>query len=267
MFSKNARQLSSYIPKSRLEGKIAVVTASTDGIGLAIAKRLAQEGAKVVISSRKQANVDKALSKLAADGLRNSIVGTVCHVNKAEDRKRIFDEAKKLGGLDILVSNAGTNPEVGPLLECSENAWDKTFETNLKAAFMLAKEALPLLRERGGGRIMFISSIAAFAPVSLLGVYSVTKTALLGLTKVAAQDLAPENITVNCVAPGIINTKFSSMLTQEGPIQEEAMRNIPMNRFGEVDEVAGVVTFLASDDSKYITGETIVVSGGMQSHL
>ncbi|KAF5270005.1 hypothetical protein FQR65_LT05804 [Abscondita terminalis] len=253
MLSKTIRQFSTYIPKGRLNGKVAVVTASTDGIGFAIAKRLAQEGAKVVISSRKQANVDKALSTLAAEGLSSNVVATVCNVSKAEDRKIMFDKVKSLGGLDILISNAAANPEVGPVkfFKCSERAWDKTFDTNVKAAYLLAKEALPLLRERGGGRIMFVSSIGAYQPLSILGVYSITKTALLGLTKNVAHDLATENITI----------------TQDSSTAEQALSQIPMRKFGHVNDIAGVAAFLASDDANYITGETIVAAGGMVSHL
>ncbi|KAF5280222.1 hypothetical protein FQA39_LY05356 [Lamprigera yunnana] len=267
MFLKNARQLSNVISKNRLDGKVAIVTASTDGIGFAIAKRLAQEGAKVVISSRKQQNVDKALAKLASEGLDNSVVGTVCHVLKAEDRKRLFEEAAKIGGLDILISNAAANPSVGGVLECDEGAWDKIFDTNVKAAYLLAKEALPLLRKRDSGRIIFISSITGYVPHQLLGAYSVSKTALLGLTKAASLDLASENITVNCIAPGIIETKFSEMITQEGPATDQLLSQIPMNRFGKPNDVTGVAAFLSSEDSQYITGETIVVSGGMSSRL
>lgn len=251
----------------RLNNKVAIVTASTDGIGFAIAKRLAQEGAKVIISSRNRKNVDEALSKLAKDGLSERVVGTVCHVGKAEDRKRIFDEAVKLGGLDILVSNAAVNPVMGPILECSEQAWDKIFEINLKAAFLLAKDAVPLFQKRGGGKIIFVSSVGGYRPFTFLGPYSVSKTALLSLAKAIAGDVATDNITVNCIAPGVIETKFSETLTAEGPIQEQILSSIPMKRFGQPDEVASVAAFLASDDANYITGETILVTGGMHARL
>ncbi|KAF5280221.1 hypothetical protein FQA39_LY05355 [Lamprigera yunnana] len=267
MFLKNVRHVSNVISKNRLDGKVAIVTASTDGIGFAIAKRLAQDGAKVVISSRKQQNVDKALAKLASEGLDNSVIGTVCHVLKAEDRKKLFEEAVKIGGLDILISNAAINPTAGHVLECDEGAWDKIFDTNVKAAYLLAKEALPLLRKRDSGRIIFISSIAGYVPHKLIGAYSVSKTALLGLTKAASLDLASQNITVNCIAPGIIETKFSEMLIKEGPARDLILSKVPMNRIGKPNDVAAVAAFLSSEDSQYITGETIVVSGGMDSRL
>lgn len=256
----------SYVPKDRLSGKVAVVTASTDGIGYAIARRLAKEGAKIVISSRKEKNVSEALCKLQSEGL--TVTGRVCHVGKESDRKKLYEEAvNKFGGIDILISNAATNPAVGPVLECSEAAWDKTFEINVKASYLLAKEVLPFLRKRGGGKIVFVSSIGGLQPFNLLGTYSVTKTALIGLTKTAAQDLANENITVNAVAPGIIKTKFSATLHENESAAEQGLSQIPMGRFGESDDVAGVVAFLVSEDARYMTGETVVVAGGMRSRL
>lgn len=214
---------------NRLCGKIAIVTASTDGIGFAIAQRLAQEGANVIISSRKAQNVEKAVQKLCKSNL--SVKGLICHVSDAEQRKALFDQACSWGGLDILVSNAGVSPQIGPILDCNEQVWDKSFEINVKASFLFAKEALPLLRKSKAGRIIFISSICAFQPFDLLGIYSVSKTALLGLTKAAALQLALEDITVNCVCPGIIRTKFSRVLTSEGNIEKEALSRIPLARY------------------------------------
>lgn len=212
----------------RLCGKIAIITASTDGIGFAIAQRLAQEGANVIISSRKSENVEKAVNKLCKQNL--SVKGLTCHVSNAEQRKALFEQACNWGGLDILVSNAGVSPQIGAILDCTEPVWDKTFDINVKSAFLFAKEALPLLRNSKAGRIIFISSICAFQPHDLLGIYSVSKTALLGLTKAAALQLAIEDITVNSVSPGIIRTKFSRVLTSEINIEKEALSKIPLAR-------------------------------------
>jgi len=249
---------------NRLIGKIAVVTASTDGIGFAIAQRLAREGAKVIVSSRKSKNVEEATKKLTSEGLQ--VTGLVCHVGKQEDRRKLFEEAKKLGGLDILVSNAAVNPEVGAVLDCSEGSWDKIFDVNVKSSFMLAKEALPLLRKSKSGRIIFVSSIGGLQPFNLLGAYSVSKTALLGLVKAAALQLAPENITVNSICPGIVETKFSSALTQ-GPASDVSLTQIPIGRFAKPHDISGSVAFLASDDGAYVTGENIAIAGGMASRL
>lgn len=259
MFSSSSTNL-------RLQGKVAVVTASTDGIGYAVAKRLGAEGANVVISSRKSKNVEAAVKKLKDCGY--NVTGTVCHVAKAEDREKLLKEAlDKFGGIDILVSNAAANPAVGPVLECPEDVWDKIFEVNVKSAFMLSKEVLPHLKKRGKGSIIYISSIAGYQPLDLLGAYSVSKTALLGLTKAAALDLAGDNIRVNCVAPGIVQTKFSSALYENETAREMTLSAIPMRRLAQPDDIAGVVAFLCSDDASYITGETVIVSGGMQSRL
>ncbi|KAK9743627.1 hypothetical protein QE152_g8422 [Popillia japonica] len=250
----------------RLVGKTAIVTASTDGIGLGIAQRLGQEGANVVISSRKQKNVDAAVEKLKAKGLK--VVGITCHVAKAEDRQKLYEHAEAtFGGIDILISNAATNPTMGAVLDCEESAWDKIFEVNVKASYLLAKEVLPYFNKKNGGKIIFVSSVGGYHPSELLGAYSVSKTALLGLTKAAAIQLAKDNIQVNCLAPGIVQTKFADALTSSEVARSEALFRIPLNRFGTPSDMGAAVAFLASDDANYITGETIVVAGGMASKL
>ncbi|XP_073837453.1 dehydrogenase/reductase 4 isoform X2 [Musca autumnalis] len=250
----------------RLQGKVAIVTASTDGIGFAIAKRLAQDGANVVISSRKQQNVDKAVEALRKENL--NVLGMKCHVSEKQDRQNLFEETmKKYGKINILVSNAATNPAVGGVLDCDEKVWDKIFEVNVKSSYLLAKEALPFLRKEKNSSIVFVSSIAGYDAFGLLGAYSVSKTALIGLTKAAAKDLAHEGIRVNCLAPGIIKTKFSRTLYEDEAANTEALSRIPMGRLGMPDEMAGVVSFLVSDDASYITGETILATGGMAGRL
>ncbi|VVC86737.1 unnamed protein product [Leptidea sinapis] len=251
---------------SRLKGKVAIVTASTDGIGYAIAKRLGNEGASVVISSRKEDNVKKATETLRNDGIQ--VEGVVCHVGNADHRKKLFEVARsKFGGVDILVSNAAVNPAVSPVLETDEKVWDKIFEINVKCSWLLAKEAYPELLRRGGGNIVFISSIAAYQPMEPLGPYSISKTTLLGLTNAIANEVAHENIRVNCVAPGIVATKFASAITSSDIGKEKSLSNVPLKRFGKTDEIAGAVAFLVSDDAAYMTGETLVVAGGMHAHL
>lgn len=264
--NRTLRAMFSSSTNLKLQGKVAVVTASTDGIGFAVAKRLGAEGANVVVSSRKAKNVESAVKKLKDCGY--NVTGTVCHVAKSEDRQKLFEEAiNKFGGIDILISNAAVNPTVGPILDCPEDVWDKIFEVNVKSAFMLSKEVVPYLRKRGKGSIIYISSIAGYQPFILLGAYSVSKTALLGLTKAAALDLACDNIRVNCVAPGIVQTRFSSALYESESAREMTLSMIPMRRLAQPDDIAGVVAFLCSDDASYMTGETVIVSGGMQSRL
>nr|XP_023030233.1 dehydrogenase/reductase SDR family member 4 [Leptinotarsa decemlineata] len=255
----------SRVALKRLVGKVAVVTASTEGIGFAIAQRLAEEGAKVIISSRKPENVEAATKKLLSQGLE--VKGLTCHVSKPEDRKKLFEAAQKLGGLDILVSNAAANPTVGGILDCSESSWDKIFDVNVKSSFLLAKEAYPLLKESRAGRIIFVSSIAGMNPSEYLGAYAVSKTALLGLTKAVSLQLARDNITVNSICPGLIRTKFSDAITSNEVFEEAALANIPLNRVGEAVEMGGAVAFLASEDGSYVTGENLVIAGGMPSRL
>ncbi|KAF9803066.1 hypothetical protein SFRURICE_012311 [Spodoptera frugiperda] len=246
-FNTSAREIHS---DGRFKGKVAIVTASTEGIGYAIAKRLGNEGASVVISSRKEKNVEQALQSLRSEGI------TAEGVTKS-----------KFGGLDILVSNAAVNPGVAPILETEEAVWDKIFEINVKCAWLLAKEAYPELVKRGGGNIVFISSIAAYQPMEPLGAYSISKTTLLGMTRALATEIVHDNIRVNCVAPGIVPTKFASAITSNEAGKEKSLSIVPMNRFGKPSEIASAVAFLASDDASYITGETIVTAGGAYAHL
>ncbi|XP_029170499.1 LOW QUALITY PROTEIN: dehydrogenase/reductase SDR family member 4-like [Nylanderia fulva] len=263
---KFGTNVSSSVKQHRLEGKVAIVTASTEGIGFSIARRLAQEGAKVMISSRKEANVKKAVEELLSEGLQ--VAGTVCHVGKAEDRKNLFEKTKSnFGGLDILVSNAAVNPAVGPVLDSTEEIWDKIFDINVKSTFLLMKESLPLLKCSESPSIIIVSSIAGYQPFGLLGVYSISKTALLSLTKTTAEELAIEGIRVNCIAPGIIKTKFSQPLYESEEAYNEAISRINMRRLGTSNEIGSVAAFLASSDASYITGETIVASGGMHARL
>lgn len=251
----------------RLDQKVCVVTASSDGIGFAIAKRLGIEGGKIVVSSRKQKNVDDAVEALKKQGI-NDVIGTVCHVGNAEDRKRLFETAiEKFGKIDCLISNAAVNPEVGGITVTSEKAWDKIFDVNVKAAYLLAKEVKPFLLKNKGGSIVFVSSIGGYQPFDLLGAYSVSKTALFGLTKALALEVVNDNIRVNCVAPGVIETKFSAALYESESAKEATIQTIPMKRLGKADEIGAVVAFLVSDDASYMTGETIAAAGGMLSRL
>ncbi|EHH63493.1 hypothetical protein EGM_16473 [Macaca fascicularis] len=249
-----------------LANKVALVTASTDGIGFAIARRLAQDGAHVVVSSRKQQNVDQAVATLQGEGL--SVTGTVCHVGKAEDRERLVATAVKLhGGIDILVSNAAVNPFFGSLMDITEEVWDKTLDINVKAPALMTKAVVPEMEKRGGGSVVFLPSVAAFSPSLGLSPYSVSNTALLGLTKTLAIALAPRNIRVNCLAPGLIKTSFSRMLWIDKEKEERMKEILQIRRLGEPEDCAGIVSFLCSEDASYITGETVVVGGGTPSRL
>ncbi|XP_073656734.1 dehydrogenase/reductase SDR family member 4-like isoform X2 [Tursiops truncatus] len=208
---KSVRMASSAVARRNpLENKVALVTASTDGIGFAIARRLAQDGAHVVVSSRKQKNVDRAVAMLHGEGL--SVTGTVCHVGKGEDRERLVATAVNLhGGVDILVSNAAVMPFFGNLMDVTEEVWDKILDINVKATALITKAVVPEMEKRGGGSVVIVASVGAYRPFPGLGPYNVSKTALLGLTKNLAVELAQSNIRVNCLAPGLIKTSFSRM--------------------------------------------------------
>ncbi|XP_065830178.1 dehydrogenase/reductase SDR family member 4-like [Oscarella lobularis] len=249
----------------KLAGKVAVVTASTEGIGFAIARRLAVDGAKVVISSRKQENVKRCVQQFQEENLE--VTGIPCHVGKSTDRENLIKKAiDAYGKLDILVSNAAVNPVFGHVLNTSDEVWTKLFDVNVISAASLTGLAAPHIEAAGGGTIIYISSIAGFSSFEGLGPYSVTKTALIGLTKVMARELGPA-IRVNCIAPGLIKTRFSQALWSIPEEKEKFEQQLPLKRIGTTADVSGLASFLCSDESSYITGETIVAAGGALSRL
>uniref|UniRef100_A0A2P2JGB8 Uncharacterized protein MANES_16G001800 n=2 Tax=Rhizophora mucronata TaxID=61149 RepID=A0A2P2JGB8_RHIMU len=247
----------------RFEGKVAIVTASTQGIGFAIARRLGLEGASVVVSSRKQKNVDEAVKNLKAQDI--AVLGVVCHVSYAEQRKLLVDNTlKKYGRIDVVISNAAANPTTESILETQESVLDKLWEINVKASILLLKDAAPHMQK--GSSVVLISSIAGYHPHALMAMYGVTKTALLGLTKALAAEMAPDT-RVNCVAPGFVPTHFADFITKNEDLQKSIEGNTLLNRLGTTEDMASAAAFLASDDARYITGETLVVAGGMPSRL
>ncbi|EDV24438.1 uncharacterized protein TRIADDRAFT_25681 [Trichoplax adhaerens] len=247
----------------RHQGKVAVITGATEGIGYAIAERLGKEGAKVVISSRKQKNVDQAVNNLRSQGIE--VLGRICHVGKREHREAVIEDAvSNYGGIDILVSNAAVNPIYGRMLKVTtEGVWDKIFDVNVKASFFLIKSALPYMKNRSGASITLISSISGYSPDNLFGVYCVSKTAMLGLAKNLALELAKYGIRVNCLSPGLIKTQLSKQC-----LRTIAIPNISfIFRYGLPEDCGKIVSFLASKDAAFITGESIVASGGQVSRL
>lgn len=252
--------------QSSLSGKVAIVTASTDGIGLAAAEALGKRGAHVVVSSRRQANVDRAVSLLQSQSIQ--VIGTTCNVGKGEDRERLVQMTlDQYGGIDILVSNAAVNPFFGNMLDSTEEVWDKILAVNVKSSFLMTKLVVPHMEKRGGGNVVFVSSVGGYQPFPALGPYSVSKTALLGLTRALAPELAQSNIRVNCVAPGVIQTRFSQALWQNEDIMDEFKKQLCIKRVGQPEEIGGVIAFLCSDEASYITGETITATGGMNCRL
>uniref|UniRef100_A0A0K0DPH1 Dehydrogenase/reductase SDR family member 4 n=1 Tax=Angiostrongylus cantonensis TaxID=6313 RepID=A0A0K0DPH1_ANGCA len=228
-----------------LTDRVAVVSASTKGIGFAIAKRLGTNGASVVVSSRKSKNVEEAVEALRVEGI--NAAGVTAHVGIKEDRKKLIDFAiDRFGKLDILVSNAAVNPHFGDIMSISDSQWDKMLSINVQSSLQLTQEAVPHLEASGRGNIVLVSSIAGYAPVDGLGAYSIMKSTLIGLNKALSQSLARRNIRVNAIAPGIIRTDFSRALYINEVDHENWLRTIPLNRLGEADECADVVAFLVS---------------------
>lgn len=245
-----------------LHGKVALVTGASRGIGRAIALRLARAGARVVVCSRKRENVAPVAEEIRAGG--GEALALEAHVGQTEQVEALVARTMEaFGRIDIAVNNAATNPHFGPILTADEGQWDKILDTNVKSAFRVAKAVVPHMQAQGGGKIINIASVAGLRPSPAMGVYSVSKAALIMLTQVLAVELAPFNIQVNAVAPGVIKTRFSQVLWQTPALAEQILKGTPAGRFGEPEEVAGVALFLASPASDYITGAVFLVDGGM----
>lgn len=244
-----------------LDGKIALITGASKGIGEAMARGLAEFGAKVVVSSRKADAVEAVAESFKADGLEAS--GIAANMGRAEDIAALVDKVVGVyGGLDILINNAATNPVYGPIQQTDERAFDKIIDVNLKGPHELCKRAYPVLKDRGGGSIIHISSIGGLTPEKGIGMYSVSKAALISLTKVMAQDWGPDNIRVNAICPGLIKTKFSEALWSDEANLKRFLHSIPLGRLGRTDDIAGLAVYLASDASAYCTGGVYMADGG-----
>lgn len=245
----------------RYQNKVCIITASATGIGLAIARRLGLEGGKVIISSRNKSHVDHAVRELKNEGIIAE--GCVCHVAKAADRKRLIEFAvEKFGGVDVLINNAAVSTAFGPSIQTTEEQYDKMFDVNVKAGFFLLKEALPWLSRSKSSSVLFVASYAGYSPAPVIGIYSVTKTTLIGMTKMLGMELIGVGIRVNGIAPGIIKTKFSETLWES----EDVKRN-PTGRMGNPEECASCAAYLCSDEASYVNGETVVIAGGYAARL
>lgn len=248
-----------------LQDKVAIVTGSTYGIGFAIARRLAQDGAHVLLCSRKTENVDKAVQQLKEEGL--SISGIPCHVGNEKDREKLVAMALvTYGKIDILICNAAVNPFVGPLFETTEEVWKKVFHVNVISTFLLIKLVVPHIQKQGSGSIIICSSVAGYLPQPYIGPYSIAKTSVHGLTNMLAQALRFMNIRVNSLVLGLINTSFSKVILKTPEIESKLIP-LGIHRLGEPEECAGIASFLCSEDASYINGENIGVTGGMLGRL
>lgn len=244
-----------------LKNKVALITGASKGIGEAIALTLAAHGAKVVVNSRKQEEIDKVANMIReAGGECLALAGNAGDV--ATCKSLIDQTVSHYGGLDILINNAAANPAFGPAVDTPEWAYDKIMTVNVKAPFELAKYAYPFLKQRGGGAVINMSSIAGDTPDPGLGIYSVSKAALNMLTKVLAKEWGPDNIRVNAICPGLIKTKFSQAIWQDETMLKRFMKQVPLGRMGTVEEIAALALFLSSDVSGYCTGTLFYADGG-----
>ncbi len=244
-----------------LNHKVALITGASKGIGEAIALVYAAHGAKVVINSRKQDELDKVAVKIKSVG--GDCMAIAANTSDQPSLKAMVEKTvEKYGGLDIVVNNAASNPAFGPVVQTEEWAYDKIMAVNLKAPFELSKLAYPYLKQRGGGSVIHMSSVAGDTPDPGLGIYSISKAALNMLTKVMAKEWGSDNIRVNAICPGLIKTKFSQALWQDENILKKFMMMVPMGRMGTVDEIAALALFLASDASGYCTGTLFYADGG-----
>ncbi|WP_322058538.1 SDR family oxidoreductase [Paraburkholderia sp. J63] len=245
-----------------LTGKIALVTGASRGIGEEIARLLAAQGAHVIVSSRKIEDCRTVADEIVHSG--GSAEALACHVGKMEDIGATFETIRaRHGRLDILVNNAAANPYFGHILDTDIGAYNKTVEVNIRGYFFMSIEAGKLMRAQGGGAIVNTASVNALQPGDRQGIYSITKAAVVNMTKAFAKECGPFGIRVNALLPGFTKTKFAGALFEDAEIVARLVGGIPLRRHAEPKEMAGTVLYLVSDASSYTNGECIVVDGGM----
>lgn len=244
-----------------LSGKVALVTGSTKGIGLAIAEEMVRHGAKVVISSRNQSDCDAVAERLNAAG--GTAVAIACNINHVDQLQNLVEETRRqLGPIDILVCNAAINPHFGPSQDIPDSAFDKVMQTNIGSVHRLCQRVIPELAERGGGAVVIVSSIAGLRGTGNLGAYGIAKAADMQIARNLAVEWGPKNVRVNCIAPGLVRTDFARALWENPRIHAATVAQYPLRRIGEPREIAGAAVFLASAAGSFITGQTLVIDGG-----
>ncbi len=245
-----------------LDGKVAVVTGSSKGIGRAIAERLAEHGARVVVSSRKAEACEVVSRGINARGGESVVIPA--NISHKEALQGLVDQTvSRWGGIDILVCNAATNPYFGPAAGISDEQFDKIMGSNVRSNFWLCNMVLPQMAARGGGAIIIISSIGGLRGSPLLGAYCISKAADMQIARNIAVEWGDRNIRCNCIAPGLIRTDFARALWEDPAIERKRSADTPLKRIGEPDEIAGCAVFLASRAGSFTTGQTFVIDGGV----
>ncbi|MDO6693655.1 SDR family oxidoreductase [Aliiglaciecola sp. 3_MG-2023] len=247
-----------------LTGKVALVTGASRGIGESIARLLAAYGVEVIVSSRKIDGCEAVAQSIRDNGGKAHAMA--CHVGEIAQIDETFAQIKEqFGQLDILVNNAAANPFFGHILDTDLAAYDKTVDVNIRGYFFMSVAAGKMMKEQGGGVILNTASVNALSPGDMQGIYSISKAAVVSMTKAFAKECGSLNIRVNALLPGLTDTKFASALTTNDKILKQALKVIPLGRVADPDEMAGTVLYLVSDASSYTTGTTVVVDGGMMA--
>ena len=247
-----------------LNGRVAIVSGGSRGIGKAIAERYALAGAKVVLASRRQDALDEAARGIREAG--GEAVGIAAHNGDKQALKALVEATtERYGRLDILVNNAATNPHFGAVLDADDSHWRKTLEVNLMGNVWLTQAAVAQMRAGGGGKIINVASIVGLNPGRFQGIYSLTKAAVISLTKTLATELGPDNIQVNAIAPGLVKTKFAQALWGNEDLLAQVLARTPVGRIGQPEDMAGIALFLASSASDYTTGAVFVLDGGVSA--
>ena len=245
-----------------LAKKTAIVSGGSKGIGKAIAMKLAQAGANVVICSRRKENLDSAVNEAESNGL--TLIPIECNTSNNESIQSVVDYTiEKFDKVDILVNNAAANPYYGPILNSEDSHWDKIFDVNVKGYFNFAKACSETMIANNSGKIINVASIAAKTPLEGLGVYNISKAAVVMLTKVLAKELGEHNINVNTLAPGLIKTDFSKALWENEDTHNKIVKSIPQGKMGSPDDISGMALYLASEASDFVTGSIFTVDGGI----
>jgi len=244
-----------------LSGRVALITGASRGIGEATARLLAEQGAHVVISSRKQDDLDTVAASIEAAGGKATAIAA--HQGDSAALKHLMDRVTgEIGRLDILVNNAATNPYFGHISDTDMGMVEKTLQVNIKGYFELSALASKVMRAQGGGSIINIASVNGEKPALFQGIYSISKAAVINMTQAFARECGPWKVRVNAVLPGLTDTKFASALIKNEPIRKSFTDQLPLQRMAQPQEIAPAVLYLASDAASYVTGTTLVVDGG-----